>query len=86
VKLIVDWFPTIWLTVTAVAICRLQWYYYDRTKTNRTDWLGFKMVKFYIEETKKEYGRIGFSFWILLTTPVFAFISMILRVFYYKHM
>lgn len=85
-KLIVDWFPNIWLAVVVAAVLRLYWYYYNRTKLNRYEWNSLKMIKFYMDETKKEYGRIGLSFWVLVAIPFMAFITFILRVFYYKHM
>lgn len=85
-KLVVDWFPSIWLGVVAAAVLRLNWYYYNRTKIDRYEWNSLKMIKFYIDETKKENGRIGLTFWVLVVMPIMAFITLLMRVFYYKHM
>jgi hypothetical protein len=85
-KLIVDWFPTVSLTALTAAFFRLQWYYYDRTKLKKTEWNFFKIISFYMKQTKIEYGHIGVSFWVLLMTPFFAFTSLVLQIFYYKHM
>ncbi|MDD2272216.1 MAG: hypothetical protein PHP95_15765 [Desulfuromonadaceae bacterium] len=85
-KLVVDWFPSIWLGVVAAAVLRLNWYYYNGTKINKYEWNSLKMIKFYIDETKKENGRIGLTFWVLVVMPIMAFITLLMRIFYYKHM
>ena len=82
----VDWFPNIWLALVAAAVLRINWYYYNKTKMKGYEWNSLRMIKFYMEETKKEYGHIGLSFWVLVSIPFMAFITLLLRVFYYKHM